>query len=59
MASSAGKQITTIYILPNIPISDNEIYSVSRTQQGNIFLEKLYTKDGGETSSTPLSKKQN
>ena len=35
---------------------DNEIWSVNK-QLRNIFIEKLYTKCGGETSSRPFSQK--
>ena len=63
MASETGKQIITIYILPNISGSK---YSHTKKfgkfieyNMRRIFLENSYTESGGETSPRPFSKNQN
>ena len=61
MTIQTGKQIITIHILPNISRSRvNQAMKFGRFIEyntRNIFLEKSYTKCGGETSSRPFSKK--
>ena len=60
MTSQPGKQIIVIHILPNISRSiDNHTLKFGpliEYNMKNIFLEKLYTKCGGETIPTPFSK---
>ena len=55
------KKTMTIYILPNISRSkDNQIMKLGQLIQyntRNVFLEKSYTKCGGETSLRPFSEK--
>ena len=54
MMSQTGQQIIKIRIVPNISIgkkqSDNEIWSINAYNMSKIFLEKSYTKCGGEAS---------
>ena len=61
MASSNGKHIITIHILPNIfrnkGKSDNETWSVDRIYMKNIFLEKLYAKYDGKIIYRSFSEK--
>ena len=61
MTSQTGQQITTIHILPNIsrnkcnhPIKFGRLIEYKMT---NIFLEKSYTKCGGEASLRTFNKK--
>ena len=61
MTSEPGKQIIRLHILPNIPWSkDNQVMKFGQLTEyniKNIFLEKSYTKCGGETIPRPFSKK--
>ena len=61
MTSKPGKQTITIYILSNISRSkSNQIMKFGQLLEHNmknIFLEKLNTKCGGETTVKPFSKK--
>ena len=61
MTSQPGKQTIAIHILPNISQSkDNETMKFGQLieyNMRNIFLEKSYTKCGGETSPRPFSEK--
>ena len=61
MTSQTGKQTIAIYVLPNIVRNkDNRAIKFGQLREynmKNIFLEKPYTKFGGETSSRPFSKK--
>ena len=63
MTSQPGKQTIAIYILINISRSDsNQIIHIGQLIEYNMkkfFLEKSYTKCGGETSPRPSSKNQN
>ena len=52
MMSQTGQEITTIYTLPNISRSKGNQYNMR-----NIFLEKSYTKCGGEASPRHFHKK--
>ena len=60
MTSQPGKETIAIYIFPNI--SRNKDIQTKKFGQSieynmrNIFLEKSYTKYGGETTPRPLSK---
>ena len=60
MMSQPGYQTVIIHILPNISRSkDNQTMKFVRLieyNMRNIFLEKSYTKCGGETFSRPFSK---
>ena len=61
MMSQPGKQTIAIHILNNISISKSN-QTMKRGQliyhnMRNIFLEKSYTKFGGETSPGPFSGK--
>ena len=60
--SQSGKQIIAIHILPNISRSkDNETMKFGlliENNMRNIFLEKSYTKHGGEITARPYSKKR-
>ena len=60
MRSEAGKQTIAIHILSNISRSkDNqtmEFGQLIKYNMSNTFLEKSYTKIGGETSPRPNSK---
>ena len=61
MASQPGKQTIVIHILPNISRSKgNQTMKFGQFAEynvRNIFLEKSYTKCGGETSPRPFFKK--
>ena len=63
MASQAGKQIIITHLLPNISRSkDNKTMKFGQLiecNMRNIFLEKSYTKCGGEASTRPFYKNQN
>ena len=56
MTSQTGKQTIVIYVLPNI-VRNKENSQLREYNMKNIFLEKPYTKFGGETSPRPFSKK--
>ena len=61
MTSQPGKQTVIIHVLPNILRNkDNQAMKFGQLREynmKNIFLEKPYTKFGGETSPRPFSKK--
>ena len=61
MTSSTGDQVMATHILPHISRSkDNQIIKVGYLIEHNLknlFLQKSYTKCGGETSSKLFSKK--
>ena len=61
MSSQPGKQTIALQILPNISRSkDNQTMKFDQLIKyniRNIFLEKSYTKCGGETIPTPCFKK--
>ena len=61
MTSQLGQQIITIHILPNTSRSkDNQTMKFDQLIKyniNNIFLEKSYTKCGGEASPTFFHKK--
>ena len=61
MAPQSGQQTIVLHIMPNISRSKfNQTMKFSQLigcNMRNIFLEKLYSKCGGETSSRPFSKK--
>ena len=61
MTSQTGKRIIAMYIFPNISRSKgNQIMKFGQLikhNMKNIFLEKSYTKCGGETIPRPFSKK--
>ena len=61
MTSQPGKQTIVIYILPNISRSKGnqtmKFDQVIECNMKNLFLEKSYTKHGGETSPRPFSGK--
>ena len=61
MTSQPGRQVTAIHILPNISRSKGnqtmKFGQLIKYDMRNIFLEKLYTKCGGETIPRPFSKK--
>ena len=62
MKSQPGKQTTAIHTLPNISRSkgnQNEMKSGQLIEHimRNIFLEKSFTKCGGETIPSPFSEK--
>ena len=61
MTSQPGKQTIVIYILPNISRSKGNqtmiFGQVIECNMKNLFLEKSYTKHGGETSPRPFSGK--
>ena len=61
MTSQPGKQTIVIYILPNISRSKGnqtmKFGQVIECNMKNLFLEKSYTKHGGETSPRPFSEK--
>ena len=63
MTPSTGKLIITIYILSSIPRSKrNQIMKLGQVIEyniRNIFLEKSYTKWGGEIIPRPFSEKYN
>ena len=59
MTSQPGKQIVAIHIFPSISRSKgNQTMKFGQligNNMGNIFLEKSYTKCGGETIPRPFS----
>ena len=61
MTSQPGKQAIVIHVLPNIVRNkDNQAIKFGQLKEynmKNIFIEKPYTKYGGETSPRPFSKK--
>ena len=61
MTSKRGQQTTLIHILPNISRrKGNQTMKFGQLidyKMRNIFLEKSYTKCGGETSPRPFSEK--
>ena len=60
MMSQPGKQTIAIHTLPNIWQSErNQIMKFGQLVEYNriIFLEKLYTKCGGQTFPTTFSEK--
>ena len=61
MISQPGKQKIAIHILPNISRSKRnqtmKFGELIEYNMKNIFLEKSFTKCGGETSPRPFSKK--
>ena len=61
MTSHPGKQTIVIHILPNIWRSKGnqtmKFGQLIEYNMKNIFLEKSYTKCGGETIPRPFSKK--
>ena len=61
MTSQPGKQTVLIHVLPNILRNkDNQAMKFGQLREynmKNIFLEKPYTKCGGETSPRPFSEK--
>ena len=61
MMSQPGKQTIVIHVLLNILSNkDNQAIKFSQLREYNmksIFLEKPYTKCGGETSPRPFSRK--
>ena len=63
MTSQLGKQTIVRHILPNISKNEsNQTMKFGQLIEYNMritFLEKLYTKCGGETILRPFSKKSN
>ena len=63
MTSQPGKQRIAIHILVNISSSKGnktiKFVQLIEYNMRNIFLQKSYTKCGGETISRPFSKKSN
>ena len=63
MTLKSGQQIITIHILFNISSSQcNQAMKIGQLIEyniRNIFIEKLYTKYGGEASPRPFHKNQN
>ena len=61
MMSQLGKQTIVIHVLPNILSNkDNQAIQFSQVREykmKSIFLEKPYSKYGGETSPRPFSRK--
>ena len=61
MTSQPGQQTIVIHILPNISTSKGnqtvKFGNLIECNMRNIFLEKSYTKYGGETSPRPFSEK--
>ena len=61
MTSQTGQQIITIHILSNISRSKGnqtmKLGQLIKCKMRNIFLEKSYTKSGGEASPRPFYKK--
>ena len=55
MMSHPGQQTIVIHMFPNILRSIGS--QLTECNMRNIFLEKSYTKYGGETSPTPFSEK--
>ena len=62
MTLQPGKQTITIHILSNLSRSKSnqtmKFGQLLENNMKNIFLEKLYTKCGGETITKPFSKKK-
>ena len=60
MTSQPGKQTIAIHILPNISRSKGnqamKFGQLVKYNMRNIFLEKSYTKCGGETIARPVLK---
>ena len=63
MTSHTGKQTITVYKVPNVSRSKGNqtmIFGlIKEYNMRNIFLEKSYTKFGGETTPRHFSKNQN
>ena len=63
MTSQPGQQTIAIHVLPNISRSKDDqtikFCQLLEYNMRNIFLEKSYTKYGGETIPRPFSKKSN
>ena len=60
MTSQPGKKTVVIHILPNISRSKgNQTMKFGQLIECNIFLEKSYTKCGGEIILRPFYKKSN
>ena len=61
MTSKPGKQTITIHILSNISRNKSnktiKLFHLTEYNMRHIFLEKSYTKYGGETILRPFSKK--
>ena len=61
MTSQPGQHTIVIHILPNIPRSKSnqtiKFGQLIEYNMRNIFIEKSYTKYGGETSPRPFSGK--
>ena len=61
MTSQPGKQTIVIHILPSISRSKGnqtmEFSELTECNMRNIFLERSYTKCGGETRPRPFSEK--
>ena len=61
MTSQPGKQTVAIHVLPNVSQNKgNQTMKVGQLieyNMRNIFLEKSYTKCGGETIPRPFSEK--
>ena len=62
MTSQPGKQTIAIHLLPNISRSKGNLTmkfgQLIEYNMKNIFVEKSYTKYGGETVSRPFSEKK-
>ena len=63
MTSQSGKQAITIHILPNTTTNkgnqEMKFHQLREYNMRKIFLEKSYTKCGGETIPRPFSKQSN
>ena len=63
MTSQPGKQTIAIHILPNISRNKGsqtmKLGQLIEYSKRNIFIEKSYTKCGGENMLRPFSKNQN
>ena len=57
MTSSTRNLTTTIHISINISNQTMKFGQLTENNMRNTFLEKSYTKNGGETSPRPFSKK--
>ena len=61
MTSQPGQQTTLIHVLPNILASKGnqtmKFDQLIECNMRNIFLQKAYTKCGGETNPRPFSEK--
>ena len=60
MRSQTGQQIIQMHILPTKTMKDNQTMKFGQLieyNMPNIFLEKSYTKYGGEASPRPFYKK--